>query len=444
MTIKHKLVEQYNQPGNVLMITNYPPRGEGVHTAKIGGVAGFAKNTLLPLAKKLDREDRKIIVLADVLDTAKTYEEDGMLVIRGWKRNSLSLYWNLLKLLARFDKVDSVLIEFEFASYGDFWVTSLFPLFIGAAKILGKHVTIVLHQVITDLSSLLGHLGLHFGTRQYWLFATLLPLFYRLLTHTAGETIVLEEFLRKRLTGLAPMRHVTVIPHGIETKDRLPSQHRSRSRLGIDTNEFVILSFGFITWYKGTDLLLKAFNKPEKIGKKSIRLIIAGGPSMTQQHKAHYQAYFDGVTALAKGKPHITMTGFVPNNKLDLYFAAADLVVLPYRTVMSSSGPFSLALAHQKPLLISEAMKNYTLTDDVVGALAQAKLSPKALLLPNDLTKLPRHIETMGEAKRFRKIRTFVKLLAQLRSFSNCTDAYYTVLTQPVYNAASKARLALS
>src|SRR3989338_7095613 len=92
-----KLIHKYNQPGNLLVVTNYPPRGEGVHTAKIGGVAGFAKNTLLPLSLHYNKEDKQIIVLAEILNKACVYEEDGMLIIRCWKRNSMVLYWQLAK-----------------------------------------------------------------------------------------------------------------------------------------------------------------------------------------------------------------------------------------------------------------------------------------------------------------------------------------------------------
>lgn len=428
--MKQSLLDTYNQPGNLLVITNYPPKGGGVHAAKIGGVSGFAKNTLVPLAKCYDQEDRKIIVLTDTPGSPRTYEEDGMLIVRCWKRNHPNLYLQILKQVRQFSNVRDILIEFEFASFGDFWVTAVFPILLAALKLSGKYVTLVLHQVVTNLASLVGHIGLGGDSLGMKLFSLLLPVYYFFLTNLTDGTIVLEETFKQRLRGIAPMERVAVIPHGVETPEPpVPKKMIARKKLGILPNEFVILSFGFITWYKGTDLLIKAIKPGLKLGKKLVRLIVAGGPSMTQQHKPHYRSYYQDVVALAKKKTNVKITGFVPNNRLPLYFAAADLVAFPYRTVMSSSGPLSLAVAYGKPIALSPVMTAYMNSSDVSQAVRESGVHLKHMILPLNLQKLPSYLARIGTRGRLTRLSRFSRILAYKRSFPTIADSYYTILT---------------
>lgn len=424
------LIERYNQPGNLLVITNYPPRGEGVHTAKIGGVAGFTKNTLVPLANKYSKDGRSIVILTEILDKPTVYEEDGMLVVRCWQRNNPKLYLQIFYYVMQYNAVRDILIEFEFSSYGDFFVTSLFPLLVAFLRILGKRTTLVLHQVVIDLWSLLGHVGINENSLKYQVFSKLLPIFYFFLTHFADQTIVLEEVFRKRLKGIASMDRVSVIAHGVEEQINTPSKHTSRTSLGIKDDELVLLSFGFITWYKGTDLLIRALGKVKSIDGKPLRLIIAGGPSTSQQHKLHYQSYYQSVLKLAKNKLNVTITGFVPANTLAKYFAAADIVVFPYRTMMSSSGPLSLALSYKKPILLSHDLTGYFGTRGVIEAANQSKVKPSDIIMPLDMKKLPTMLHQITKRPIMARLTKFSELLALNRSFARIASSYYTVLTQ--------------
>lgn len=436
------LIDLSNQPGNLLVITNYPPRGEGVHTAKIGGVAGFTKNTLIPLAHKYALDGRSIIILADIIDKPTVYEEDGMLVVRCWQRNSLKLYSQILNQVMQYNAVRDILIEFEFSSYGDFLVTSLFPVLVLYLRLIGKRTSLVLHQVVIDLWSLLGHVGINEKSMRYQVFSTLLPAFYFSLTHLADQTIVLEEVFRKRLKGIAPMDRVSVIPHGVEEPTNVPSKHVSRTILGIKDDELVLLSFGFITWYKGTDLLISALSRINNINGKRVRLIVAGGPSTSQKHKLHYQSYYQSVLDLTKNKPNVTITGFVPTNKLGIYFSAADIVMFPYRTMMSSSGPLSLALSYKKPILLSSAMSGYFETIGVSVSATQASVKDDDIILPIDMKKLPVILSRVMKRPTLKRLANFSELLAENRVFARIASTYYTILTQPAPSPSAARKFA--
>jgi len=151
---------------------------------------------------------------------------------------------------------------------------------------------------------------------------------------------------------------VFVIPHGLY--DIYPQEYKreaARNDLAIE-EPFVILYFGFIRRYKGIPYLVEAFNRlPADIASRS-KLIIAGEDwgddkylgTMIKQSPYYKQILF---------KPE-----FIPNNAVPAYFAAADVVVLPYLRT-SGSGVTSLAIAYGKPIIISdlehtrEALKEY-------------------------------------------------------------------------------------
>jgi len=70
----------------------------------------------------------------------------------------------------------------------------------------------------------------------------------------------------------------------------------------------------------------------------------------------------------------VIQTGFVPEEKVPAYFSATDVLVLPYTTFMSSSGPLSLALSYELPVLLSEELKPYGKTKDIANALKESDL----------------------------------------------------------------------
>jgi hypothetical protein len=97
------------------------------------------------------------------------------------------------------------------------------------------------------------------------------------------------------------------------------------------------------------------------------------------------------VSELAKHK-HMTHTGFVPDEKVYLYYSAADLVVMPYEVFMSASGPFSRALAHQKPIILSEKLKDYTKSEDFKTAMQKAQVTQSDLYFSLSKKSLLTHV----------------------------------------------------
>lgn len=356
--MNRKLFANYNQPNTLVVVSSYPPKGE-VHGEGVGGLASFSKNTLKHL---LPLWQSKIVVLAECFNGKReVYEDEGILVIRCWNRNSLTLYLDLLKEIVRFSRVNTIKIQFEFSIFGDLLVTGFFPLFLFLLRILGKETCLVIHQVLTDLKSLSGHLGIKEKSFKLSFFSKLNCLYYCLLSLSTKTIVVLEEEFKKRLKAIGiKSEKIVTIPHGVDCSLAAFETKLAKKTLNISNDEFVVLVFGFLTWYKGSDLAVEAFKKSlRKLKAQKLRLVLAGGESVTQNHRFHYQEYLRKLYSSAAKTPQILITGFVPESRIKTYFSAADLVLLPYRTFMSSSGVLSLTLSYLKPFLVSSALKGW-------------------------------------------------------------------------------------
>ncbi len=147
-----------------------------------------------------------------------------------------------------------------------------------------------------------------------------------------------------------------VIPHG-NYRGVYPdtiTPGAARARLGVAKDEFVLLFLGMIRPYKGVDDLLAAH---AALGRPDVRLIIAGGcQDDTLRHQIEdAAAAHDNVTAAL---------GFVPDEDVAMYFKAADVVCLPFKSV-TTSGSALLALTFGKPLVAPRTGSLLDLPDDI-------------------------------------------------------------------------------
>jgi glycosyltransferase involved in cell wall biosynthesis len=138
--------------------------------------------------------------------------------------------------------------------------------------------------------------------------------------------------------GLAPGK-VRVIPHGaFDHLTRLPEEKPLPAELE-GAEGPVILCFGLLRPYKGTEVLLEAFRQVP-----GAELWIVGNPRMDV---APLRALGDA----AGGRVRF-VTRFVADAEIPAIFRRADLVALPYLDV-EHSGVLYTALAFGKPLVLS-------------------------------------------------------------------------------------------
>lgn len=365
-----------------------------------------------------------------------------MLIIRCFSRNDPLSYLNLLSSVRQFTKVKSVLVGFEFASFGDTLTTGLLSAFIWALFLKRKRITLVIHQVIFDMGKLTGHIGVSQESFLITLFNQLLKLYYKFISLPVSSIVVLEDNLKNRLSKFVNPQKIHVIPHGVHLniKNLNLSKEKSRKALGIK-DEFILLYFGYITWYKGADFLVRSLQNIREINGRKIKLILAGGPSFTQARKNHYQTFYKSVVSLIKDQQNIILTGFVEEEKIPQVFEAADLVVFPYRTFMSSSGSLATALSFEKPFLMSKNLSPILESADVQESLDLIGLKIEQLSFELTSESLLKTIKNSMQPNLSDKLKKLSTLLKEKRSFKNLTTSYADLLFPQVLE---KPMIALS
>jgi D-inositol-3-phosphate glycosyltransferase len=144
---------------------------------------------------------------------------------------------------------------------------------------------------------------------------------------------------------------VSIIPFGINNAvpDTPLSPQQARQRLGIRLGEKTLLFFGYITPYKGLEYLISAFKQilPEA---SDYRLIIAGKPKNCDEYWSTIQ---NSIREELDRQKIILRPQFIPEDDTELYFKAADVLVLPYRRIYQS-GVLLLGYSFGVPALAAD------------------------------------------------------------------------------------------
>ncbi|MEW5797783.1 MAG: glycosyltransferase [Bacteroidota bacterium] len=110
-------------------------------------------------------------------------------------------------------------------------------------------------------------------------------------------------------------------------KDRIPKAD-AKKELGI-TDEKVIMFFGYIRPYKGLHVLIDAMKILKT--KMNIRLLVCG-EFYGDEEKYRAQMKENGIEDVTT-----VISDYIPNEKVHLYFSAADVVVQPYVSATQSA-----------------------------------------------------------------------------------------------------------
>tara|TARA_B100000214_G_scaffold56448_1_gene36224 strand:+ start:7661 stop:8803 length:1143 start_codon:yes stop_codon:yes gene_type:complete len=143
--------------------------------------------------------------------------------------------------------------------------------------------------------------------------------------------------------------HIEIIPHGNYNTfiNVRTDKIASRVHLGLDKSKKVILFFGMIKRVKGLDILLEAFKKV--IDKNpDIILLIAG-----KTWENDFSIYQKIINQNNLNNNIVLHNKFIPQNDVEHYYCASDLVVLPY-TKIYQSGVLMMALSYERPVLVSD------------------------------------------------------------------------------------------
>ena len=142
---------------------------------------------------------------------------------------------------------------------------------------------------------------------------------------------------------------IDIIPHGnyMPFLDVKTDKIYSRKHLGIPQDKKVLLFFGMIKKVKGLEILLLSL-KDVIAENPDVLLVIAG--RVWENDFRSYQAIIDENNLSENCLIH---NKFIPHDDVDHYYAASDLVVLPYKRIYQS-GVLMMSMSYEKAVLVSD------------------------------------------------------------------------------------------
>jgi len=210
-------------------------------------------------------------------------------------------------------------------------------------KVLGKRLVFTAHNV---------NAGKRDGDDSWWNRLTL-KIQYQLTDHIFVHTERMKEEL---VADFQVQNHkVSVIPFGIN--NTVPNTDlttaQARDKLGLGGADKAMLFFGNILPYKGLEHLLSAFTELAKECPE-YRLIIAGKPKVTPRDCQNYwSAIQEQIAQSGVCDRIIERFEYIPDEQTEIFFKAADVLILPY-THIFQSGVLFLSYNFGLPVIASE------------------------------------------------------------------------------------------
>ena len=173
-------------------------------------------------------------------------------------------------------------------------------------------------------------------------------LLQRLFTASADAFILLSRSVESELKVFSPEARTLTLFHPVyEIQGERPSKLEARGRMELPADAKVLLFFGYVREYKGLDRLLEAMAIVLR-QEPSVHLVVAGEFVVDS---SLFKGLADRLGIASNVEIH---EGYVPADRVGTLMAAADAVVLPYRSA-TQSGIVPLAFGYGVPVIACDA-----------------------------------------------------------------------------------------
>jgi glycosyltransferase involved in cell wall biosynthesis len=276
-------------------------------------------------------------------------------------------------------------------------------------KMLGKKITFTAHNVNAGKRD----------SNDSWPNRFSLRVQYALADHIFVHT----EKMKSELVSEFCVRDskVSVIPFGIN--NTVPNTELSpmeaKRKLGIESADKAMLFFGNIAPYKGLEYLVAAFAEVLK-NDGSYRLMIVGRPKGSENYWSQIQ---QTIARSGVGDRIIERIEYIPDEETELYFKAADVLVLPYTHVFQS-GVLFLGYGFGLPAIAADVA---TLKEEIVEG------ETGFVFRPEDSSDLAAKIDMYFASKLFQQLES---RRAQIKEYANERYSWDKVaaITKAVYS----------
>ena len=276
-------------------------------------------------------------------------------------------------------------------------------------RLLGKKVVLTAHNVNAGKRDL----------NDSWLNRVSLRIQYSLCDHIFVHTDGMKREIASEFR--IPESKVSVIPFGINNTvpDTSLSSAEAKRQLSIRNNDKALLFFGNIASYKGLEYLITAFR--ELLNRdRTYRLLVVGKP---KGPVSYWNEVRRGITSSDIADNVIAKIEYVPDEETELYFKAADVLILPYAHVFQS-GVLFLGYSFGLPAIAAD-----------VGSLKEEIIDGETgfVFKPRDSSDLARQIQIYFNSELFRNLES---RRGHIKAYANERYSWHKVaaITADVYS----------
>lgn len=326
-----------------------------------GSVVGGVGSYTLSLLQLLSRVCGASVLIANA-DADLTIQRDVPQNVRlhpCWHFNSPRYPIDIARALHR-NRCDIVHLQHELFLYGQGPRAFLFPLFL---RWLTRRyrVVVTVHGVTTtrdiDRELLQGRRSLV----PLSILKRLIASIFAATATSAADFVVHTPELRNRLIELGSKPERThVIAHQLFTRIAEPAtlgRAQCRSALGIEPSAKVVLTWGYWNGYKGLDVLVAGVERFRQSEPDAV-LVLGTGPHPQLHDDPTYMAAYTAAMERYAAHEHVKVVGFIRDEELPTYVRAADVAMFSYTKHLAASGPATLALSLNTPVLYSDVFSD--------------------------------------------------------------------------------------
>lgn len=277
-------------------------------------------------------------------------------------------------------------------------------------RLLGRRIVLTAHNVNAAKRD----------SRDSFLNRVSLRIQYALTDHIFVHT---ERMKMELMTDFGVSENKTsVIPFGINntSPETALTTREAKQLLGVRTGDKTTLFFGQIAPYKGLEYLISAFSEVAK-GDRSYRLIIAG--KVKKGHADYWDEIQRKIAASEIPNQIFERIEHIPDKETEMYFKAADVLIVPYTQIAQSGVPF-LAYSFGLPVIATD-----------VGSLREDIIEGKTgfVCRPRDSSDLAKTIIRYFDSELFSDLE---KRRSEIRQYANERYSWekVAVITTAVYS----------
>jgi len=201
--------------------------------------------------------------------------------------------------------------------------------------------------------------GYHEPTREYDLLKFVSRQIYRAMAQVTDVPIVFSSAGRQTLTESGLFDEVVELPHGTVGVANITDNDVARVRALYDIRKPLVLTLGFTSADKGTDILLDAVGTVAANRGNEVQFLIAGSPRrrrgvfrLMERRDVKYQRQLKERAKRIAGVD-IAFSSYIDEQDVAALLFVADVVALPYRRI-TQSGIANLALSSRSVVVCSD------------------------------------------------------------------------------------------